>query len=308
MLDLDKPHTVEDLRNELVNWGWTIEQADALKGKKQLQEVLINLRGDKEPVLQDIELQVVGEFENAEEDSDVNSDVVIEDLPKIYSAEWNDYVMGKFLPDELIDGRPTVDGLRRVFTEVMGKILDGYPEVVQSPDPHNHNRATVAYFIEWQDEDGDRRRIGDACDVYSGNCTEFHNHPVGVASTRAEGRALRKALGLRKILAAEEVSDNDASEPEEFFNPDKKMTKSQAIILDNLCKRTNIDGWKLVNFGTKKYACLNDILYDVCAQKMIKYVNKFQQKDPETGVIPQVPAEIAGYKEDFVSTHWIEGA
>ena len=55
------------------------------------------------------------------------------DKPSFNSPEWNDYVLSLFTNEELVDGNPTVDGLRRVTELVLGKINKTHVDIVQCP-------------------------------------------------------------------------------------------------------------------------------------------------------------------------------
>ena len=61
--------------------------------------------------------------------------------------------LGLLSEDEKIKGNPTTDGLRRVFEIAMDCTLTGSsPEVTQSPEPDNGNRATVVHsdiYFKW---------------------------------------------------------------------------------------------------------------------------------------------------------------
>ena len=130
--------------------------------------------------------------------------------PNITDVEWTEYVLGLLSDDEKIKGNPTTDGLRRIFETALNcVIIDSTSQVVQSPDMHNEKRATVVHDIEYVilgEEDAlSKRKVNGAADVYWGNCDKiYRNHPVAVAETRAEGRALRRGLRLRKVVAAED--------------------------------------------------------------------------------------------------------
>ena len=65
--------------------------------------------------------------------------------------------------------------------------------------------------INWMDS-GELRTFAEVADVWHGNTDDlFCAHPVATACTRAEGRALRKALKLR-VLAAEELAKKNIVE------------------------------------------------------------------------------------------------
>jgi hypothetical protein len=170
-------------------------------------------------------------------------------------VEWSDHVLGLLSDDEKIDGNPTTDGLRRIFEIALNcTVVNSTSDVVQSPDPQNEKRATVvhniAYALNNQDDGtpnyNDVRSVSGSADVYWGNCDKiYRNHPVAVAETRAEGRALRRALKLRKVVAAEEIAAN----VEDDVTGDNvgRISSNQISFIDVMAKRLNIDVIKLLS-------------------------------------------------------------
>lgn len=163
------------------------------------------------------------------------------------SIEWSDYVLGLLCDDEKIKGNPTTDGLRRIFEKALNcTIIGSLSNVVQSPDPHNEKRATVVHSLTYVLNDRDlspefkTKTVSGAADVYWGNCDKiYRNHPVAVAETRAEGRALRRGLKLRKVVAAEEIAENIEDDPN-GLNVDR-ISDQQINFIDTLAKRNNIN-------------------------------------------------------------------
>lgn len=126
------------------------------------------------------------------------------------SLEWTDYVLGLLSPDKEMDkGNPKTDGLRRIATKIFGD-FSITTNVVEPPNINNSYRASVVVSLELKNG----LRYDGAADVYSGNTDKkFAVHALATAETRAEGRALRKALRLTKVLAAEELLNADVDEP-----------------------------------------------------------------------------------------------
>lgn len=216
--------------------------------------------------------------------------------PTINDIEWTDYVLEMLSEDEKIKGNPTTDGLRRIFEIAMDCTLTvSQSEVCQAPDPNNGQRATVVHSLTYVlndpklDDLVKTRTINGAADVYWGNCDKiFRNHPVAVAETRAEGRALRRALKLRKVVAAEELAD----EIEDIDGDNvSKITNNQTNFIDVLCKRMDINPVK----------CIESMDLPVDINKLdhsngvsiIRQLSSYQQ---DTSAIPET---IQGYEEDW---------
>ena len=221
-----------------------------------------------------------------------------ENLPTIADLEWTDHVLSLLSDDEKIQGNPTTDGLRRIFETVMGCVLlDSSSEVVQSPCPANEKRATVVHSLTYvlnncsSDNAINTRTVNGSADVYWGNCDKvFRNHPVAVAETRAEGRALRRALRLRKVLAAEEVVDST----EDDIGPDNvtKITNNQINFIDVIAKRLDINVLSIIkDIGITEDSVKNILHED--ALKVIRELSGYQQK------VDEIPESVKGYVNNW---------
>jgi hypothetical protein len=219
---------------------------------------------------------------------------------EINSLEWNDYVLGLLSDDEKIDGNPTTDGLRRIFEIALNcTVVESISQVVQSPEPNNEKRATVVHTIGFvlKDEVSDKaflnvkRIVSGAADVYWGNCDKiYRNHPVAVAETRAEGRALRRGLKLRKVVAAEELS----REIEDNVDGDSanKISDQQVNFMDVLAKRSNINIVELLLDLSIDATNIKHISHDA-AVSVIRELSKHQQN------IGDIPPKLVGYDSSW---------
>jgi len=184
--------------------------------------------------------------------------VIVPEGPDITDPAWNDYVMGLFMPEELIDGKPLVDGLRRVSQLVLGRIVSASPTQVFPPQAEDHHgRATVVFEIIFEDNS----RFADVADVWEGNTDDtFCAFATATASTRAEARALRKALRLRTCSAEEMTKKDTASIVKTIskvnetsgtvtgeYNEKARMTSPQANFISVRCKEMDINAKKLFN-------------------------------------------------------------
>ena len=216
--------------------------------------------------------------------------------PSINDIEWTDHVLEMLSDDEKIKGNPTTDGLRRIFEIAMDCTLTvSKSEVCQAPDPNNGQRATVVHSLTYVLNDANlddlvkTRTINGAADVYWGNCDKiFRNHPVAVAETRAEGRALRRALKLRKVVAAEELAD----EIEDIDGHNVgKITNNQLNFMDVLCKRLDISATKYLE--NMDLSIDTDKLDHSDGVSIIRQLSSYQQ---DTSAIPET---IKGYEEGW---------
>ena len=231
-------------------------------------------------------------------------DVVTEEVvvtPHINDLEWSDHVLGLLSEDEKIDGNPTVDGLRRIFEIALNcTVLESTTNVIQAPDPSNEKRATVTHTLRYilKEEVGSEvdlslktRAVTGAADVYYGNCDKvYRNHPVAVAETRAEGRALRRALKLRKVVAAEELASTDEDTPDAFSV--NKISSNQINFIDQMAKRLNVNVVSLLASLGIVANNINEVSHED-AVNVIRELSKLQQN------LDNIQSEIIGYEASW---------
>lgn len=218
--------------------------------------------------------------------------------PNINDVEWTDYVLNLLTDDEKIKGNPTTDGLRRILEVAMDcTIIKANSQVVQSPSPDNEKRATVVHTIEFilNDETTPEklkyRSVSGSADVYWGNCDKiYRNHPVAVAETRAEGRSLRRALKLRKVVSAEEIVENVEDNPD--HNTVSKISNQQINFIDIMSQRLNINVLSLLESNGLKIDNIYEISHDD-AVNIIRLLSKYQQN------MSDINDNITGYSKDW---------
>jgi hypothetical protein len=226
------------------------------------------------------------------DDVETVKDIVITDL------EWTDFVLQQLSDDEKIHGNPTTDGLRRIFEKVMNcTVIQSESDLVQAPEPSNDKRASVVHTLTWYDlnvgtdENCKTKTVSGAADVYWGNCDKvYRNHPVAVAETRAEGRALRRALRLRKVVAAEEIAENI----EDDIGADNvnKITNNQINFIDVLAKRLDVNVLELVKTLNINETNIKNILHHD-ALSIIRELSSYQQK------IDDIQSNVKGYVNNW---------
>ena len=222
------------------------------------------------------------------------------ELPEYGSKEWDEYVMSQFRRDELVDGNPICAGLRRVAENLLGSIVSSRPaQVFPATDSNGPGRATVVFEIvfNWRNS-GELRTFAEVADVWHGNTDNlFAAHPIATASTRAEGRALRKALKVR-CLAAEELTRKKDVEAivkqtvptkpvDGEYREDDPATTAQINFLDGKCKQLDIN--------VLKFAECEDVskLKKKQMSKLISTLNLYQGKQ-ET-----IPPDVVGYNKNW---------
>ena len=226
-------------------------------------------------------------------------DVVAIDTPSMTSPEWHGYVLSLFDESELIDGNPLVAGLRRVAETVLGPIVySGPTQVFPSTRDDHHGRATVVFSVEF--ESG--VRYSDVADCWEGNTDDmFCAYAVATASTRAEGRALRKALRMKGV-AAEEITKKDtasivreASSKKESsdggFDDQSRMSDAQFNFIDVKCRQLNVNGKELFKSGFSVE--VNRKVSKKVASDIIDRLNEYQRDKTS------IPEETKGYEQEW---------
>ena len=228
--------------------------------------------------------------------------IQIEDnSPTIGSDDWHDYVMSHFKSNELIDGNPTCAGLRRVAEILLGEIMfSGPTQIFPATDANGPGRATVVFTVEfnWMNS-GMSKSFAEVADVWHGNTDDlFCAHPAATASTRAEGRALRKALKVR-VLAAEELAKKyivnvvqQSISTSGEYNPDDRISPQQITFIDNKCKQLDVNVVEFINIGAENYRSINDVKRE-SGKKMIRVLNEYQNQTTS------IPEHILSYQEDW---------
>ena len=243
-------------------------------------------------------------FETMELETPSNTDTSVKDVvatgaPSMTSPEWHKYVLTLFEESEMIDGNPLVAGLRRVAETVLGPIVySGPTQVFPSTMDDHHGRATVVFSVEF--ESG--VRYSDVPDCWEGNTDDmFCAYAVATASTRAEGRALRKALRMKGV-AAEEITKKDtasivreASSKKESsdggFDDQSRMSEAQFNFIDVKCRQLDVNGKELFKSGFNVE--VNRKVSKKVASDIIDRLNDYQRDKTS------IPTETQGYEQEW---------
>jgi hypothetical protein len=217
------------------------------------------------------------------------SDEIVEEVkaPTPQDKEWSDYVLRHLEKDEIvkIDKKdcPLSAGLRRLVEKFIGEVIKSNSDVIQAPSQQNGHRAVCVHSITILKRDG-RSQEGngwileyqDVADAHPGNTDALYmRFALATAATRAEARALRKALKL-KATSAEEMVTNPVKK-ETYAEPILYITVNQegyirkvgGILGVNLEKFANLE-----QFGGP-YKRLKDVPHEVAVQ-MINQLGEWQ--------------------------------
>jgi hypothetical protein len=210
--------------------------------------------------------------------------------------------MTLFDEGELVDGHPLVAGLRRVSELVLGRIVfSGPTQVFPVQRDDHHGRATVVFTVKF--ENGST--YSEVADSWEGNTDDmFCAYAVAIASTRAEARALRKALKIKGVAAEEltkkdtakivrEISNSTAASDGDFDNQ-SRMSDAQLNFIDIKCKQLNVDGAKLLK--DEFNSTLDKKITKKIASDVIDKLNDFQRDKTA------IPEGLIGYQQEWRST------
>lgn len=173
---------------------------------------------------------------------------IVDGKAAIYMSDpgWTAYILSHLDPEkEMVEGKPTCDGLRRVFA-LLFDVRRAAATVIQAPETENQNRATVQYSLTYHSYLDPRTEyfIQDAVDICLGNTNPIYaRHAVATASTTAESRCYKKALKLVRVLTADEMQAPDESEVRiaEIQESSREIASSQKQIITGLCSKLKID-------------------------------------------------------------------
>ncbi len=218
--------------------------------KKQLIEEAQKLgigyvkKPTRKRIIEDIRLKnSVNDCESMENQC-VDLNIEKNTVPKMGEEGWTDYVISLLRKDEMQDGNPTLFGLRRIAQQLISRIVECRTLVKQIPNPTNNFTATVVVEVTFTRYAGGPGGLwSGAADVSPANCMEeYARHPTATAESRAEGRALRKALGIN-VHTVDEVGISPVD-----VNDDGLISSNQVSSIDMMATtRLNISVSALLN-------------------------------------------------------------
>lgn len=250
---------------------------------------------DTEEILGDLELETPS-------NTDVGTTDVIAVEQDRFSEEWSEHVLSQFTEDEMVEGCPTSAGLRRVAQIILGPIRESGPTFIQPPqDDNTIGRATVCWWVEFVNG----LRFGDVADCSIYNTDDaFQPYGVATAATRAEARALRKALGLNKA-SFDEITSKDTAQIARDLQKDvhkgkeatgevqdkDAMSTPQENLIDIKCKQLGVNGVKL--FSEVFSLSAKGMIQKKQASAAIDKLNEYQKE------LGDIPDSIKGYVNDW---------
>jgi hypothetical protein len=237
---MTKQQLIEELTKK---YGYKEKDLDK-KSKKDLEETLeTEYNKLAEGVFEDLEVETAGV-------GDGQLDPVA--ISKA-SPDWSKVIMKEFTDDEKEGNSPKIIGLRRLAN----KFYPGWStrvEVIQVPTKDNGYRSAVKVSIT--------ATVGDFNEVTHEDVAEctYHNtegvyrdYPLATAQTRAEGRALKKLLGLNISTFEETGLVGGASDKasDTMINSVRSLADKKNIDLDKMVAENfpELEGAELMTKG-----------------------------------------------------------
>lgn len=233
----------------------------------------------------------IDEIVDVIEENEVEEGLEVEKLVTPESPEWSEYVLDQMSDSELKDGNPTVDGLRRVTERVYGEIVSSVSDIFQYDT--NQGICTIKHTLQIQKyETNTIITISGCVDVKFSNVPHpFNQHLVATADTRAEGKALRRALKLRAVTAEEmqNTSEDDVLAAEE------DITDQQILAINQMCKRVDINLIEYVKKTCDDVASIREAS-NLQGRLMLRSLSEMQRKSSD------IEKSIAGYDSEWRQT------
>jgi hypothetical protein len=268
------------------------------KSKKSLVKRLVDL-GKDAVLISDLDIetleQMIAEAESVSPAIQITSADGSKKIDET-DPEWSDYVISQLTDKECKDGMPTCDGLRRIFKKLIGRIVSVDIDVLKSPTMSDRT-ATVRCSIQFKRHGVISARdeyVSDVFDVNPDNTPfPYCNASVATASTKAEARALRKALGLVRVYALEEVNQGVAKEDLDpmVIDENRPISDSAKIVINTMCNRMGIDQSKLIKFCGIQTESMHTLTYKQ-SHEVINILNGFSRGTENGG--QSIPEQIKG--------------
>jgi len=213
--------------------------------------------------------------------------------------EWSDLILAKLEKDEKVEGAPRACGLKRLAMSYFGYPRSTRTEVVEPVRDNVNPRATVVVGLSFQvysgttvlPEENDYAvmiTVDGAADVGKHNAQEmFSKHAVATAETIAEGRAYRKLLNIKTVMAEElDKQDKIMTIPIDIDGKEL-ISDSQINFINMMCERNNINVENIVK-NTQKVEKIGALLYEN-ATSLFKILSGYQTDKAS------IPTELIGY-------------
>ncbi len=266
---------VNELREAIKTYGeYNVDQLSKAELEKFLSELQQEVTAD------------ASELEELESTTEATTTTTTDaEMPPMHSPQWSDYVFSKAEPDELCKDEElgsvraiTTDGLRRLTELLIGDIVSVTSEALRLPNSDDGG-AVVQCTVRIIDFNDRELTYSDLADVNTENTAkQWLKFAVSTAATRAEGRCLRKALRLRKILSAEEITTQPKLQQQSAQPGEVLATREVKLTVQTLAKSLNCNLQALLLY--KGINSLDEMPQER-AEALLKYLNKVLRNEEQ---------------------------
>lgn len=287
---------VSDLRSILLDKGIS-ESVVASMTKQQLEKKIKELEDQQTQEDFNLTMNLDPEKYNVNYGEDeVSEEEYTSDnyAPPYSSPEWQTYILSQFKDGDHKDGFPTCFGLRRLLQINVGPILSSkanHLSVINTTNGQtgdNTRVVTVGYEIEveWRVNMPIVLLHGETQNIYEtrvfggiADCIEdannvFGKHPAASAETKAESRALKKALGINSLTFEEKISGYDEKAGE--MSKEEPITQSLIGFINAKINILGLDMSTLMKEKGLKATQLKDLTMDE-GRMLFSHINTLQQ-------------------------------
>jgi len=208
----------------------------------------------------------------------------------IANPQWNTFVLDNLLEEEKEGRQPTTDGLRRLVRRFIGRIIQSVSDVVYIDKDTVAIKVTITILPFDTNPHDTTIQVSGVGEANSQNTEPpYDMYKFATAETRAEGRALRRILGLRKVLASEELPRQHM--PTNLETMSENITDPQATCIEVMGRRLGINLSKLlVKYEVKT---IKQLTYKQ-ALELIQTLNDYQdtkQPIPPNLLLPKAKTD-----------------
>lgn len=189
-----------------------------------------------------------------------------EDMTSVH-PQWSDYVLNFLTEEELFNGCPRVDGLRRLVEKLISPIVRIDVDVQPLLSPHLVIIAKATVFLE-------NGYVHSSCADASMYNTDsaFKQRLTAMADGRAKSKAFREILRLRNVYSSEEATQEVVEREDDMLINDSQI----ALITNILPKKLEVkfDFDKLVSNILGKEKSLRTLTHNE-AIKVLNIMNDY---------------------------------